>query len=117
MLGNVSEWCLDHYSTKDYELWPSGKLLMQPVRKPTDVKFSHVVRGGSWTEGAAACRSASRRGSDKTWFRQDPQRPQSIWWMTDADFVGFRIVRAVKEQDDLTDLLPRVNWSSKEIDK
>jgi hypothetical protein len=37
--------------------------------------------------------------------------------MTDADFVGFRIVRAVKEQDDLRDLLPRVNWTSKESDK
>lgn len=114
MLGNVSEWCLDHYSPKDYELFPPGKMLMQPVRKPTDIKFAHVVRGGSWTEGANACRSAARRGSDKTWFRQDPQRPQSIWWMTDADFVGFRIVRAVKEQEDLRDLLPRVNWSSKE---
>ena len=111
--GNVAEWCLDHYSDKDYANAPAGPL-NRPVRVPTDVKFSHVVRGGSWVDSAAACRSAARRGSDKTWFRQDPQRPQSIWWMTDADFVGFRIVRAVEEQPELKDLLPRVNWKSPE---
>jgi formylglycine-generating enzyme required for sulfatase activity len=112
MHGNVAEWCLDHFSSADYAAWPADKLLVRPVRKPTEVKFSHVVRGGSWVDGPAACRSAARRGSDRTWFRQDPQRPQSIWWMTDADFVGFRIVRAVDEQPDLKDLLPRVNWLS-----
>lgn len=114
MLGNVAEWCLDHYSTKDYQNFPAG-LLLQPVRKPTNFKFAHVVRGGSWTDEAVACRSAARRGSHKDWFRQDPQRPQSIWWMTDADFVGFRVVLAAKEQDNLRDLLPQVNWASKEI--
>ncbi len=114
MHGNVAEWCLDHYSDKDYANAPAGTL-NRPVRVPTDVKFSHVVRGGSWVDTAAACRSAARRGSDKTWFRQDPQRPQSIWWMTDADFVGFRIVRAVEEQPELKELLPRVNWKSREL--
>jgi len=113
MHGNVAEWCLDHYSPKDYELFPK-ELLVAPVRKPSDIKFSHVARGGGWPDKAEAQRSAARRGSDKTWFRQDPQRPQSIWWMTDADFVGFRIVRAVAEQPELRDLLPRVNWTSLE---
>jgi formylglycine-generating enzyme required for sulfatase activity len=113
MYGNVAEWCLDHFSPRDYELFPK-QLLVAPVRKPSAIKFSHVVRGGGWPDNAEACRSAARRGSDKTWFRQDPQRPQSIWWMTDADFVGFRVVRAVNEQPELRDLLPRVNWTSKE---
>ena len=35
-------------------------------------------------------RSAARRGSDKKWIKLDPQRPQSIWWHTDATGVGFR---------------------------
>lgn len=116
MHGNVAEWCLDHYTPTDYAKWPD-QLLIRPVRKPTDIKFSHVARGGGWSDAAPACRSAARRGSDKTWFRQDPQRPQSIWWMTDADFVGFRIVRAAEEQPELKGLLPRVNWKSKESDK
>lgn len=115
MHGNVAEWCLDHYSPKDYMAFPAGKLAIAPVRKPDDVKFSHVVRGGSWADEAKNCRSAARRGSEKSWFRQDPQRPQSIWWMTDGDFVGFRIVRAVEEQPELRDLLPRLKWTSKEL--
>ena len=42
---------------------------------------------------AAACRSAARRASTKDWKKHDPQLPQSIWYLTDASFVGFRVVR------------------------
>ena len=28
-----------------------------------------------------------------TWFDRDPNRPRSLWWLTDARFVGFRVVR------------------------
>jgi hypothetical protein len=45
-----------------------------------------------------------RRASDPEWSVQDPQRPQSIWWHTDATFVGFRIVRAHEEQENLRGL-------------
>jgi hypothetical protein len=31
-------------------------------------------------------------------------RLRTIWWVWDALFVGFRIVRAVQEQDDLKGL-------------
>jgi len=37
------------------------------------------------------------QGSDKTWIKDDPQKPQSIWWLTNSDFVGFRVVRPVEE--------------------
>jgi hypothetical protein len=42
------------------------------------------------------CRSAARRGSDRSWKMQDPQLPKSIWYFSDAQFVGFRIVRPLK---------------------
>jgi hypothetical protein len=58
------------------------------------------------------CRSAVRRGSDKTWLKRDPQRPQSIWWMTDADWVGFRVVRAVEEDARLKGVRSKVTWWS-----
>jgi formylglycine-generating enzyme required for sulfatase activity len=99
--GNVAEWCLDHYKADDYAAYSADKLTLQPVRKPTAARWSHVARGGGWNDKADRCRSAARRGSDKTWIRLDPQRPQSIWWLTSAEFVGFRVVRAVVEQDDL----------------
>ena len=30
------------------------------------------------------------------WKMQDPQLPKSIWFLTDAQFVGFRIIRPLK---------------------
>jgi hypothetical protein len=34
--------------------------------------------------------------SDPDWKKQDPQIPRSIWYHTDADFVGFRVVRPLR---------------------
>ena len=93
---------------------PRARCTINPVRKPTAYKYSYVVRGGSWADPAERCRSAARRGSDKVWLKRDPQRPQSIWWMTDADFVGFRVVRPVTELPELKGFLPPVNWQSKD---
>ena len=45
--------------------------------------------------------SAARLSSNPEWSVQDPQRPQSIWWHTDATFVGFRLARAFEEQENL----------------
>ena len=41
-------------------------------------------------------RSSARRGSDPTWKIQDPQLPKSIWYLTDAQFLGFRVVRPLR---------------------
>jgi formylglycine-generating enzyme required for sulfatase activity len=101
MHGNVAEWCLDHYQKDYYSTFPADKLSLWPVKLPTAARFSHVARGGSWTDDAAKLRSAARRGSTKKWIERDPQRPQSIWWLTDATFVGFRIMRPVEEQENL----------------
>jgi formylglycine-generating enzyme required for sulfatase activity len=113
MYGNVSEWCMDHYFKDSYAKFPIDRPSLQPVLLPTERRFSHVVRGGSWADKPAQCRSASRRGSDKTWLKLDPQRPQSIWWLTSADFVGFRVVRAAEEQDNLKGLRSKVTRESK----
>ena len=42
-------------------------------------------------------RSAAREGSSLEWKQQDPQSPQSIWYLTDALGVGFRVVRPFRE--------------------
>jgi formylglycine-generating enzyme required for sulfatase activity len=101
ILGNVMEWTADQYDPKYYATFAPGKLALQPINMPNERRFPHVARGGSWCDEAGQCRSASRRGSDKSWIKLDPQRPQSIWWLTSADFVGFRLVRAVEEQENL----------------
>ncbi|MBY0229889.1 MAG: formylglycine-generating enzyme family protein [Gemmataceae bacterium] len=101
MHGNVAEWCLDKYEEKFYGTFDLGKLAIQPVNKPDEKRFSHPVRGGSWADDAAKCRSAARMKSVKDWMQLDPNTPKSIWWLTSAEFVGFRVVRAVEEQENL----------------
>lgn len=104
MHGNVAEWCLDHYEADRYSKFPGDKPTLAPVLVPDAKEYPYVAKGGSWDDDPEALRSAVRRGSDKEWSVRDPQRPQSIWWHTDATFVGFRVVRAVEEQPELKGL-------------
>jgi formylglycine-generating enzyme required for sulfatase activity len=113
MYGNVAEWCLDHYHKNAYATFPADRLTLAPVRLPTADRYPDVARGGSWADAARQCRSASRRASDKAWNRRDPLRPQSIWWLADADFVGLRVARAALEQDDLRDVESKVTPKSR----
>jgi formylglycine-generating enzyme required for sulfatase activity len=101
MHGNVAEWCLDHYSEKAYEQFAAQNPAVRPVVLPDAKEYPYVARGGSWDDDADKLRSAARLKSDREWSVQDPQRPQSIWWHTDARFVGFRVVRPLHEQDNL----------------
>ncbi len=67
--GNVAEWCADRYG-----LYPPGEATdpTGPARGAT-----YVLRGGGWTGGAGACRSAARDSASPT------QRSTAI---------GFRVV-------------------------
>jgi formylglycine-generating enzyme required for sulfatase activity len=111
MHGNVAEWCLDHYVADAYKQFSSAKPAIGPVILPDAKEYPYVVRGGSWDDDAEMTkpgeydlRSAARRASNPEWSVQDPQRPQSIWWHTDATFVGFRLVRPLNEQENLKGL-------------
>jgi formylglycine-generating enzyme required for sulfatase activity len=106
--GNVWEWCLDHYDPKFLAKLPADKLVLGPVNKPTDKKYSHTVRGGSWADKPDRLRAAARRGSDKSWMKNDPQLPQSIWWLTKMDVIGFRVALPVEEYPDLVGIKPMV---------
>jgi len=90
MHGNAWEWCLDQYED-NYQKFADA-LSQDPWTKATK-PYPHAVRGGSFDDEAAKLRSASRRASDPSWKMRDPQLPKSIWWLTDAKFVGFRLVR------------------------
>lgn len=110
MHGNVAEWCLDRYEPAAYGTFTPGTI--GPVLLPAERRYSHVVRGGSWDDEAARLRSAARRASNTEWNRRDPQSPQSIWWFTDATFAGFRVVRAVDEQENLKAIRSRITKDS-----
>jgi len=106
--GNVAEWCLDHYVADGYKKYPVDKPTLGPVILPDAKEYSYVARGGSWDDDAKDLRAAVRKASNLEWSVQDPQRPQSIWWHTDATFVGFRLVRPLNEQDNLKGLKSQV---------
>jgi formylglycine-generating enzyme required for sulfatase activity len=94
MHGNVAEWTLDQYIPDFYSRPEAAK--PNAWAQPTKL-YPHAVRGGSWDDDAADLRSAARKGSHPSWKQRDPQIPKSNWWMTDASFVGFRIVRPLKK--------------------
>ncbi len=101
MHGNVAEWCLDRYSKSFYSSFQEKMPALVPVLLPGEEEYPHVVRGGSWDDPPDRLRCAARRASTKQWNKRDPQNPQSIWWLTEAITVGFRVVRTLNEQENL----------------
>jgi formylglycine-generating enzyme required for sulfatase activity len=95
MPGNVAEWCLDQYAADRYKTLSNGRVVENPLLGVTK-SYPQVARGGAWTDEAPLLRSAARRASNKDWKMQDPQMPQSIWYFTDAPFVGFRVIRPLQ---------------------
>ncbi|MEM9658196.1 MAG: SUMF1/EgtB/PvdO family nonheme iron enzyme, partial [Planctomycetota bacterium] len=92
MHGNVSEWTADQFVDDYYERL--GGRANNPFVRPVTL-YPRTVRGGSWYDDPEQLRAAYRRGSDPVWKQQDPQLPKSIWYHTDARWLGFRVVRPV----------------------
>jgi formylglycine-generating enzyme required for sulfatase activity len=99
MHGNVAEWCLDQYTTDFYQKCKEQGVVKDPLAIPL-TEYKRVVRGGSWDDGVRRTRSAARMYSTPDWKQQDPQVPQSIWYFTDALFLGFRVVRPLVEPSE-----------------
>jgi formylglycine-generating enzyme required for sulfatase activity len=95
MHGNVAEWVLDQHG----EQYLAEGEKKDPLAIPKTL-YPRVVRGGGWNQDATACRSAAREGSTEDWIAQDPQVPVSIWYLTDALHVGFRVVRPFNEPSE-----------------
>jgi formylglycine-generating enzyme required for sulfatase activity len=92
ILGNVAEWTLDQYSPDFYSKMPAEN----PWNRAT-LPYPQSVRGGSWDDmEPEKFRAAVRRASGPEWKVQDPQLPKSYWYHTNAQFLGFRIVRPLK---------------------
>ncbi len=97
MHGNVAEWVLDQHDEAGY-----AGLLNQttdPLAIPKTL-YPRVVRGGGWNQFPEDLRSAAREGSNEEWIKQDPQIPKSIWYLTDAQHVGMRLVRPLVEPSE-----------------
>ena len=69
MLGNAGEWCTPI----------AGKI--------------HVLRGGSFMSKQVDVHCLARSVFESAWQVSDPEDPKSKWWLSDAAFAGFRVVR------------------------
>lgn len=72
MAGNVSEWCLDAYSSDSYGSLPqrnpvSGGSIASIINNFTNVNNPRAVRGGSWNVRAQNMRCARRSGNTPTY--------------------------------------------------
>jgi formylglycine-generating enzyme required for sulfatase activity len=98
MHGNVSEWVLEHYAKDTYSKRMPG-MFAAPVRSPVsrvgiEIFTYHLARGGNCEDDVPVnLRSARRLKPEREWNKREPGYPHSIWWLTDAPFVGFRVVR------------------------
>lgn len=72
LFGNVKEFCSDAFgqSTKDF-----------------------VIKGGSFKSDINTLSPSFREATQHdNWLKTDPQIPKSIWWYSDCNDVGFRVV-------------------------
>ncbi|NND97490.1 MAG: SUMF1/EgtB/PvdO family nonheme iron enzyme [Pirellulaceae bacterium] len=93
MHGNVREWAADQFA-KDY-FQRIADTPDNPFLRPTKL-YPRSARGGGWADDPDQLRSAARVGSSEAWKETDPQLPQSIWYHTDAQWIGFRIIRPLE---------------------
>lgn len=87
MHGNVAEWTMDKFDPGFY-----AKSGVHNPWNPPQKLYQRVTRGGSWNEDIHALRCASRLASAPSWKERDPQLPKSRWWLTNAPFIGFRLI-------------------------
>ena len=92
--GNVAEWTLDQYNEDYFVQIKAGA--QDPVI-PLTTKYPVTLKGGHFRDEAPELRSAARLPSTPKWNARDPQIPKSKWWIADAPFVGFRVVRPFKQ--------------------
>jgi formylglycine-generating enzyme required for sulfatase activity len=89
MLGNAAEYTADWYSPDAYSLLADGAT--DP--KGPETGEEHVVRGGHFRSDIADVRSAARSATQsEAWLKTDPQMPKSIWWLSDCNYISFRVV-------------------------
>jgi len=93
MHGNVAELCLDQYLPDAYAKAADGATNpWVPVTK----RYPTVYRGGSWNDDPDKLRSAARGKTDPALKMIDPQVPKSLWYFTNASWLGFRVIRPLK---------------------
>jgi len=97
MVGNVREFCADWYQSDRYSRY-SDDITENPSGPESGTH--HAIRGGSFKTSAKYLRSAARDYTrEERWLLTDPQMPKSLWWFSDCNDVGFRVVCQYDENE------------------
>ncbi len=89
MLGNTAEYCSDWYAEDAYQQLQDGTTNPKGPASGDE----HVIRGGSFKSEIGEVRSAARDFTKSTaWMKTDPQMPKSIWWLSDCNYISFRVI-------------------------
>ena len=96
LLGNVAEWTMDKYDAAYFQKLTTDARSTFYV-KPDKPRAYRTARGGGFKSQPEGLRCADRLPQVEAWNQRDPQIPRSKWWMTDGDYVGFRLVRPVRQ--------------------
>ncbi|MFT5906475.1 MAG: sulfatase activating formylglycine-generating enzyme [Cryomorphaceae bacterium] len=91
MHGNALEWTLDQYVPNRRAYFGKEKVL-NPWVKATN-PYPHVAKGGHWKLPLKEVSAAARIPSDPEWKKLDPQEPKSLWYFTNVQMLGLRLVR------------------------
>jgi formylglycine-generating enzyme required for sulfatase activity len=92
MHGNVGEWTIDAFEANSIKTLRDG--VAGPWHIPTK-RYPRVIRGGSANDDAEALKSSARMASSPELKSQDPQIPKSVWYHTDGQHLGLRVIRPV----------------------
>lgn len=96
MIGNVAEWTMDMYDAAYFKKLKE-KPLSSTYMPREDFRSYHTARGGGYKSSKAEARLSDRLPQTEAWNKRDPQIPRSKWWLTDGDYVGFRIVKPAQQ--------------------
>lgn len=87
-----ADWATHAVGTKNvdalglYDLWGNlAEFTLTP-------EGEYVVMGGSWMDPAADISIDYSKPFTTKWNADDPQIPQSVWWLASNDWVGVRVV-------------------------
>jgi len=75
------------------QLGNAAELVAPPASDPDR---ETEVWGGSYQSAPEDVHCSARREKTPAWQESDPQLPKSSWWLSDAQFVGFRVIRTAQ---------------------